>query len=90
MKTMTVSGWKTGFQKVAFTELLKHELGFSLSAAKAATDGVLDSQPLEINISEAKFEGMLARLRELGAKVSTKDERDKRRKLSEEFELSKL
>ncbi len=70
MKTLTVSGWKTGFRKVAFTELLKNDLGYSLSAAKAATDSVLENQSLEINIPAAKYEDMLTRLLEIGANVA--------------------
>jgi hypothetical protein len=48
MKTVTILGWNAGFQKVKFTELLRSDFGYSLSGAKAATDGILDNRRVEI------------------------------------------
>jgi len=90
MKTVTISGWKVGFQKVGFTELLKRELGYSLSAAKAATDYVLDNHRLELDVPEAEYESLVPRLLALGAKVAIEAGRGgKGSESSEQLQLSK-
>jgi hypothetical protein len=89
MKTVTVLGWKPGFQKVRFTDLLRREFGYSLSGAKAATDGVLDNRRLELNIPDAEYDRVLPRLLELGAEVANGKGRAERSEASDELELSK-
>ena len=88
MKTVTVLGWKAGFQKVKFTELLKCDFGYSLSAAKAATDSVLDNHRLELSIPEAEYERLVPRLLELGAKVASGEKRVERNEVSDQLEFS--
>ena len=65
---IAVSGWDAGFQKVRFTELLRHELGYSLSRAKSATDAVLEDQSLELEVAEEKSARLLSLLQEIGVK----------------------
>jgi hypothetical protein len=73
MKTIVMSGWELGLQKVKLTELLRHDLGYSLSDAKAKTDAVLDNQRTELNVEDTQFSAVLAKLRMLGAKCTLKD-----------------
>ena len=69
MKTVAICGWEVGFQKVRFTELLKGELGYSLSDAKAATDAVLENRRFEIRLRDELFDRVVRELLELGVKV---------------------
>lgn len=89
MKTVTVLGWKAGFQKVKFTELLRSDFGYSLSRAKAATDGILDNRRLELSIPEGEYDRLVPRLVELGAKVEIEEQRGGQREASNELEFSK-
>lgn len=73
MKTIVISGWELGFQKVKLTELLRYDLGYSLSDAKAKTDMVLDNQRIELIVGDTQFSEMLAKLRLIGAKCTFKD-----------------
>jgi hypothetical protein len=68
MKTVVILGWNSGFQKVKFTNFLRHDFGYSLSNAKAATDAVLDNQRLGLQVQECEFDRILAELSGLGAK----------------------
>ena len=72
MKTIVLSGWERGFQKVKLTEFLQSDLGISLSDAKAKTDAVLDNQRVELDVEEAQFNVVLAKLRMLGTKCTLK------------------
>jgi hypothetical protein len=89
MKTVIVSGWKPGFQKVKFTELLRAELGFSLSKAKAATDDVLDNHHVELHVPETECDRLGPRLSELGAIFLLLEEHPGRKDASSKFELTK-
>ena len=68
MRIVVIFGWNVGFQKVAFTKMLKSKLGYSLSESKAATDAVLDNQRIELHVQDSDLSEMLSRLNELGAK----------------------
>jgi len=74
MKIIAILGWKTGFQKLKFTELLRRNFDYSLSGAKAATDAVLDNQRLELHVQEAEWDRMLSTLSELGAKYAVEEQ----------------
>jgi hypothetical protein len=89
MKTVTISGWEIGFQKVGFTELLKREFGYSLSAAKAATDSVLENHRLDLNVPEEEYDSLVPRLLDLGAKVAIEAGRDAQNQAPAQLELSK-
>lgn len=71
-RTIVISGWELGFQKVKFTELLRYALGYSLSEAKARTDAVLNNHQVEIDFEESKSSELLAKVRALGAKCILK------------------
>ena len=68
METLVIIGWNVGFQKVAFTKLLRHELGYSLSEAKSTTDAVLKNQRTELKLHKADVDQVLVKLNELGAR----------------------
>jgi hypothetical protein len=74
MTTVTIFGWSVGFRKVKFTELLRRDLGYSLSSAKAATDAVLDNQRLELYVRDTDCDGILFKLSELGARFVFEDQ----------------
>jgi hypothetical protein len=61
-------GWKSGFNKVAHTNLLRTELGYSLAQSKSITDTVLDGQSVTIEVADDKIERLAFELNELGAK----------------------
>ena len=74
MTTVTILGWRAGFRKVKFTELLRRHCGYSLSSAKAATNALLDNQRLELYVQNADCDGMLYKLSELGARFVFEDQ----------------
>jgi hypothetical protein len=61
MRTVVVTGWNRGFQKVNFTKWLRSEFGYSLAEAKAATDAVLATQELVLQIPDPKANQLLER-----------------------------
>jgi ribosomal protein L7/L12 len=69
METIVIFGWKVGFQKVGFTKLLRHELGYSLSEAKSKTDAVLENQRIELRVHKAEVGQVLVKLNQLGARI---------------------
>jgi hypothetical protein len=73
MKTIAVSGWNAGFQKINFTQKLRQEFDFSLSSAKVACDAVLDGQRLELHVQDSDYLQILTELIKLGAKVEVED-----------------
>ena len=68
MGKITVYDWSSGFNKVGHTNLLRAELGYSLSKAKAFTDAVLDRQPVTFDLPDDQMERMAVELSQLGAK----------------------
>ena len=67
MKTVTIVGWSAGFQKVRLTDLLRQNLGYTLSEAKAATDSVLDNQRVKLQVQDSDYDGIVCALRDLRA-----------------------
>ena len=67
---IAVTGWCVGFQKVKFTQMLRHELGYTLSRAKASTDSILEDESLELEIQEEESERLISLLHELGIRES--------------------
>jgi len=70
MKMVIVSGWNPGFNKVKFTEILRNDLGYSLSDAKNATDAVLENRQVELRASDLEVEPVIEKLQAIGAKCS--------------------
>ena len=68
MGKIILYGWKSGFNKVAHTNLLRTELGYSLAQSKSITDTVLDGQSVTIEVADDKIERLAFELIELGAK----------------------
>jgi hypothetical protein len=69
MKTVVISGWSVGFQKIKFTEMLRSDLGYSLSGAKATMNAMLDNQRLELQIQDSEYERLLLKFSEFEAKI---------------------
>ena len=69
MMVLVIQGWEIGFQKVAFTNLLRSEFGYSLSGAKSATDSVLEAKQLELEVPDAEISRVLSKCRELGVRA---------------------
>jgi len=70
MTTLMISGWKQGFQKVKFTDLLQTVLGYPLSRAKRMTDAILESETVEIHVDDAEAERIVSAMEQLGAKCT--------------------
>lgn len=73
-KLLVIAGWELGFNKVEFTTMLRHELGYSLSTAKNITDQVLTNQPVEFQIPATSYERISLESSKLGAKVITENQ----------------
>jgi signal transduction histidine kinase len=69
--TLLIEGWNVGFNKVAFTKMLQHELGLSLTAAKNMTDQVLERTPIAINVLSADIKRISSLAQQIGAIVSS-------------------
>lgn len=75
MKTITIIGWRTGFQKVGLTNLLRHELGYTLSDAKAATDTLLANRRLDLQAQDSELDQIVSTLRDLGAELAMEQQK---------------
>ncbi|MBB5346091.1 hypothetical protein [Tunturibacter empetritectus] len=67
--TLIIEGWNKGFNKVAFTKMLQHEFGFSLTVAKNMTDQVLERTPIAINVESADIKRISSLAQQMGAIV---------------------
>ena len=68
MKSVMISGWNTGFDKVGLTKLLRYSYGYSLTNAKAVTDAIMDGESVNIEISDDRMEELVSKLEHLGVK----------------------
>jgi hypothetical protein len=66
VKTIILSGWNTGFNKVGLTKLLRYDYGYSLSNAKTVTDSVLDGKAVTIENSDDRVDEFVMKLDRLG------------------------
>ena len=73
MRKLAVTGWDVNFQKIEFTKLLREELGYSLSEAKALTDAVLDSRPINLSFADERFDAAVAAMSKIGAVFHEED-----------------
>lgn len=48
MKTIQITGWEEGFDKVGLNKLLRAEFGRTLGSAKKEVDEILDGQAITI------------------------------------------
>ena len=69
---LLIEGWNEGFNKVAFTKMLQHEFGFSLTAAKNMTDQILERRPVTVHVVETDIERISSLAQKIGAIVSSK------------------
>ncbi len=70
MTTVLLSGWDAGFNKVGFTRLMQHALGYSLTEAKRVTDTIMDGEPVTVNVPEATVDQIIVSMSELGARCA--------------------
>ena len=70
MSELILQGWKIGFSKVSLTKLLRHELGYSLSEAKAVTDAILENREVRVPCQNQHMESTVRKLRKIGVNVS--------------------
>jgi hypothetical protein len=73
---ITITGWKSGFDKIRFNALLRERLSLSLAEAKSVVDAILEvepdqpDQPVVVNIPDsvdvASIADLLARSKVLG------------------------
>ena len=70
MTTILLSGWDMGFNKVRFTRLVQHVLGYSLPEAKRVTDTIMDGKTVMIKIPEVNAESVVSSMSELGARCA--------------------
>jgi hypothetical protein len=70
---LIIEGWNVGFNKVAFTKMLQHEFGFSLTAAKDMTDQVLERTPIAINVVSAEIKRISSLAEQMGAIVCSEN-----------------
>ena len=68
MATVLISGWNVGFQKVAFTRLMKSEMGLTLEPAKRITDSIMDGEQVELEVPDEQVEHLLSAMAQLGAR----------------------
>jgi hypothetical protein len=57
MKTITLNGWKVGFDKVGLNRLLRDQFGFSLGDAKSAVDTIVENKEIKLSVSD---EGLIS------------------------------
>lgn len=71
MPSVRIDGWKPGLQKVEMTKALQHHAGFSLTAAKQATDEVVSGETVTVQCSSRQAAIALeSRLTQLGANAA--------------------
>ena len=73
LRTLIVSDWEIGFQKVEFTKLQQKELGPRLAAAKANTDRILERKPVVFELTQADAVNVAKKMKGLGAIVTIKE-----------------
>ena len=49
MNRIVITGWKEGFQKVAFNQYLRAEMGLGLAEAKSIVEAILRGEVVEIS-----------------------------------------
>ncbi len=59
MAQVCFTGWRPGFDKVRFNQLLRQTLGLSLSEARALVDAVLSNERVLVTTSTAEEAGDL-------------------------------
>lgn len=69
---VALSGWNTGFNKIACTKLLQTELSIGLAAAKKMTDAILANEIVMIEMRHSRSEQLMEKLRKLGVKSVTR------------------
>ena len=67
--SLTISGWRIGFNKVEFTKMLKAEFGLGLTDAKTITDRILNQELVELQVDLEGYERIAKRATDLGAVV---------------------
>ena len=67
--TITVSGWHEGFQKIAFTRLLRAQFGYGLSEGKSITDRIPQGEVITLQVDEDTAATFVSAMVSLGARA---------------------
>ena len=68
MAGVTITGWRSGLQKITMTKLIREYTGLSLRDSKACTDGVLAGEIIVLTLeTQERAEQLAARLQSIGA-----------------------
>jgi hypothetical protein len=70
VKVLEIVGWNVGFQKIPFTNVLRSDLGYSLSEAKAITDAVLEQKTVALEVDGSRYALLVEKLSKLGARLA--------------------
>ncbi|HEX3374129.1 MAG TPA: hypothetical protein VHS13_07970 [Edaphobacter sp.] len=68
-RNLVIEGWRVGFNKVGFTNLLQQELNLSLSVAKGMTDQILEGKSVAISVANEDRKRVASLAQGLGAIV---------------------
>lgn len=67
MRTVIITGWNPGLDKIALTKTIRSHTGFGLAEGKNCTDQVLENKPVVFdNLSQEAAESFLAELKQIG------------------------
>jgi ribosomal protein L7/L12 len=75
MKTLQITGWKPGLDKIALTKIIRSHTGFGLAEAKRCTDDVLENKPVIFKgLKSSDADAFLADVQSIGAVASVSEE----------------
>jgi ribosomal protein L7/L12 len=75
MKTLQISGWKPGLDKIALTKIIRIYTGLGLAEAKRRTDDILENKPVVFRgLKSSDGDAFLADVRSIGAVADVSEE----------------
>jgi hypothetical protein len=74
MKSVAVTGWKPGFDKIETNNLLRLELGYSLREAKYAVDDILDGKEVNLAVQDDRIDHLVSKFEALGLVLEVRAE----------------
>jgi len=75
MRTVIITGWNPGLDKIALTKTIRKHTGLGLTEGKQCTDQILEKKPVTFkNLSQSTAEVFLKEVRGIGAIGDIKEE----------------
>ena len=75
MKTLHITGWRPGLDKVALTKTIRSHTGFGLAEAKRCTDDVVENKPVVFRgLRSSDADAFLTDVRSIGAVAEVSEE----------------